>query len=87
MNPTVLKLEELKRVKNAKFSGCLSVASHMPFTHVELHPLGNLVSLGSCTQEVISGSDTVKPLEHAFPFVEESFRVFLIFRLLFGLSL
>lgn len=38
-------------------------APHMPITHMELHPLRNLVSLCSCTQEVTCGSDTVKLLE------------------------
>lgn len=44
----------------------------MPFTHVELHPLGNLASLCSCIQEVTCGSDTAKLLEQMLsPFWKE----------------
>lgn len=44
----------------------------MSITHVELHLLGNLVSLCSCTQEMTCGWDTVKLLEQMLsPFWKE----------------
>lgn len=44
----------------------------MSITHVELLPMGNLVSLRSCTREVTCGSDTVNLLEQMLsPFWKE----------------
>lgn len=84
MNPTVLKLEELKRGKNGKFSGCLSVAPQLPFTHVELHPLGNGFPVQLHTGGDLWFRHSQATGTDAFPSVEESFSVLPVFGLLFG---